>query len=401
MNRTFFLQFISVILIISGIIIFSYTTYMNSSKQSTVLVYNEKTMLAALWNNSKIMYLEPATGRTVDKQNNNITTSEGQSYTMLRAVWQSDQTTFDLAWKWTKANLRHLADPLFSWKWGIKPDGTYGIDITAGYQNSASDADSDIALALSMAAEKWQNKTYLDEAKVLISAIWEKEVEVILGKPYLLANDLEKLNKNSAIINPSYISPYSYRIFAKLDSAHDWNSLVGASYDLLDASTTQKLNTGSSANLPPDWITINKATGELTNTSADLSTNFSYDAIRTPWRVALDYQWYQEPRAKNYLSKLSKLADYWTQNGRLVSTYTHDGKPLTSDEVPAVYGATLGYFIVERHDLAKQIYDTKLKSLFDATENKWNTDLPYYSDEWAWFGMALYQNQLPNLATKL
>jgi endo-1,4-beta-D-glucanase Y len=40
-------------------------------------------------------YLEPGTNRTMDKDRNNITTSEGQSYTMLRAVWLGDKEMFD------------------------------------------------------------------------------------------------------------------------------------------------------------------------------------------------------------------------------------------------------------------------------------------------------------------
>ena len=82
-------------------------------------------------------------GRTVSNPVNSITTSEGQSYTMLRAVWQNDQNVFNTTWQWTKANLQRK-DFLFSWEWGRNPNGSYGIMTANNGQNTAADADCDI-----------------------------------------------------------------------------------------------------------------------------------------------------------------------------------------------------------------------------------------------------------------
>src|SRR5690606_5554171 len=68
--------------------------------------FSRKNMLQALWFNYKINYLEEDTFRSLDKQQGGITTSEGQSYTMLRAVWMDDKETFDRAWQWTKDNIQ-------------------------------------------------------------------------------------------------------------------------------------------------------------------------------------------------------------------------------------------------------------------------------------------------------
>ena len=121
------------------------------------IAFSPNTMLNALWQDYKKEYVENGTFRTIDRDRNNVTTSEGQSYTMLRAVWVGDKPTFDGAWGWTRTNLARPNDHLFSWLYGKKADGTYGILTDQGGNNTASDADSDIALALVMAYSRWQD----------------------------------------------------------------------------------------------------------------------------------------------------------------------------------------------------------------------------------------------------
>ena len=91
--------------------------------------------LEALWTSYQFHYIDA--GRVVSHDEDGITTSEGQGYAMLRAVWSNDEETFERVWAWTKQNLRVRGDHLFAWKY---KDGV--ID-----RNSATDADTDIALA--------------------------------------------------------------------------------------------------------------------------------------------------------------------------------------------------------------------------------------------------------------
>ncbi|MBI3889418.1 hypothetical protein HY312_02490 [Candidatus Saccharibacteria bacterium] len=402
MTKKFLIRFAAVLFIVVGLSIAAIAAFKSTDKVDQNLVFADRTLLSGLWDSYKKEYWEESTGRTLDKQQNDITTSEGQSYTMMRAVWQGDQTTFDKSWAWTKEQLRR-DDNLFAWRWGQKADGTYGVLTDQGGQNSASDADSDISLALMMAASKWQSKTYLDEAKKIIPSIWEEEVITVAGKPYLASNNLEKDSQQDAIINPSYISPYAYRLFAKVDKENDWMGLVDSSYELLNKSIDDNLDKTESANLPPDWIAMNKQTGVIGAIAgnANLTTNYSFDAMRTPWRLALDYKWYNEPRAKETLSKMSFLNKQWEDTGKIYSTYSHDGKTVKTDEVAEGYATALAYFAVVKPDVAKDIYDKKLKTLYDQNTNSWSQDMTYYGDNWAWLGIALYDNKLDNLAEKL
>ncbi len=129
-------------LIALAVIMLSVVWYKNSPHGGIPIIFSDKNMLGYLWDDYKAEYIEAGTGRAVDKQQGNITTSEGQSYTMLRAVWMDDKPTFDLAYKWTNENLKRKEDHLFAWLFGKKADGTYGVLTDKGGYNTASDADT-------------------------------------------------------------------------------------------------------------------------------------------------------------------------------------------------------------------------------------------------------------------
>jgi len=355
------------------------------------LVFSPTQMMGSLWSDYKLGYLED--NRTVDRQRDNVTTSEGQSYTMLRAVWMGDKETFDNAWQWTKDNLDRSEDRLSSWLFGQRADGTYGVLVDQGGYNSASDADQDMAMALIFAYARWQDERYMGDARAILADLWDKEVFMVQGRPYLAANDLEKFSPSTtAIVNPSYLAPYAYRIFATIDTTRDWAGLVDTSYEVIDASL-------SNEGLPPDWVRVDKRTGKVLAAGSDLPANFSYDALRTPWRLNLDWQWYGDERAVSILRKMTALEEQWRGEG-LLTPMSREGTPIGS-ESPALYGGTLGYFIVADAGLAKEVYEKKIQFLYDPNVNRFKERLSYYDDNWAWFGIGLYNKLLPNLAASI
>jgi endo-1,4-beta-D-glucanase Y len=395
---------LGIVLMCCAVIIFGLLWYRNRPGAAVPLVFSTRSMFETLWDNYKTNYIEKDTFRTINKQQDNITTSEGQSYTMFRAVEMDDQQTFDGALQWSKDNLWRKDDKLFSWLFGKDTDGKFRVLKDQGGYNSASDADVDIALALIFAYNRWHRDQYLGDAKSILKDIWDKEVVVINNIPYLTANNVEKFTSPRVIVNPSYFAPYAYRIFAKIDPAttengnRNWAALVDSSYSVLNEVTSASLNTGTSAHLPPDWIVIDKKTGEMSATGIEnLTTNFSFDALRVPWRIALDYAWNHEPRAKAYLDTLGFLRDEWVKKGQIAATYSHDGKVLNSAEVPAMYGASIGYFMISDPSDAEDVYNKKLKSLYNPDTNSWKKTLSYYDDNWAWFGIGLYNNYIKPL----
>src|SRR4051812_28890176 len=103
-------KIIGLSLIAAAIVIVVLVSYTNSASRQVPIVFSQKQLLTSLWESYKKEYLEPQTLRTLDKQQDNITTSEGESYTMLRAVWMDDRATFDASYQWSKDNLQHDND---------------------------------------------------------------------------------------------------------------------------------------------------------------------------------------------------------------------------------------------------------------------------------------------------
>lgn len=376
--------------------------FYNSSSRQIPVVFAPRTMLLSLWEGYKTAYLEPGTFRTLDRDRSNITTSEGESYTMLRAVWMDDKDVFDASWKWTKDNLKHDNDFLFAWLFGKDVTGKYKVLAGSGGENTASDADTDIALSLVLAYSRWKDPVYLNEARAVMDDIWKQEVVVIRGRPYMAANNIERESPSRIIVNPSYFSPYAYRTFAAVDSSHNWKGLIDTSYEVLLVSANSALDAKKSSGLPPDWIAIDRSSGAILPPSGtDLGTGYGYDAMRIPWRLALDYRFSQDSRAKEVLSRFSLLDSEWSRLGEIPAQHAHNGTVISPTESPAVYGGTLGYWIVTDPARAKEVYLSKLQILYNPDTEQWKKPLGYYEDNWVWFGMALYHNELPDLTSSL
>lgn len=391
---------VGALLVLLGGGAYAVVRHLDNPARATPIVYSNSALLLELWNNYKANNIEKSSNRTLDESQSNITTSEGQSYTMLRSVWMDDKKTFDDSWKFSKNNLQRKSDNLLSWKFGQKVDGSYGLLTDIGGQNTASDADVDTALSLLMAYSRWNDPAYLYQAKQMITGIWEQEVVMVAGKPVLAANDLEKMSKDSIVVNPSYFSPYSFKLFATADTKHDWTSLTNNSYNILTALSKSTLGSDKTSGLPPNWIKMNLITGAfIPNASPNLDTNYGYDALRTPFRLALDYQWNKDPRDKAVLENYSFLQATWNQDKSLKAVYKHDGNVNDNYETPAMYGGSIGYYLVVHPDTAKAVYKQKLQTLYSPDRQQWKIKLSYYDDNWAWFGIALSQNALPNLAS--
>jgi endoglucanase len=388
--RTVAILACSILLFLAGIVVWE--------KQTRYIpIFSDREMLEGLWHHYKKEFLEQGTSRTLDPERGDITTSEGQSYTMLRAVWMDDQETFDISWQWTKDNLQREDDYLFSWLFGRRQDGTFGVLDTPGAEHSASDADVDIALSLLLAYARWRKDSYYYDAIPIIEDIWEHNVVYVAGIPYLAANNIEKTSSSATVLlNPSYFAPFAYRIFAVVDKAHPWEMLVDSSYAVIEESISLPLGGTTPGVLPPDWVVINRINGELSaSTNTLLSTNYGFDALRTPWRIALDYKWSRDPRAKETLELFSFLQDEWKAHGRLSSTYSHHGEPLNAgEESLAMYGGAIGYLSVIDPKSANDLYQKKLVGEYDPAIFTWKNPMPYYATNIGWFGIALYRDFL-------
>jgi endo-1,4-beta-D-glucanase Y/4-amino-4-deoxy-L-arabinose transferase-like glycosyltransferase len=352
-------------------------------------VKNRDRILSSAWDTYKNKFIKD--GRVIDRPQENATTSEAQAYALLRAVWMDDQKTFDEVLAWTKINMQGT-DGMHAWMWQNGEIADKGF---------ATDADEDIALALLFAYNKWHEPQYLKDGKVIVNAVWNNAV-VNVGKEYYLTPGDWADKSNEIVMNPSYLSPATYKIFAQVDKKHPWTKVTDTSYKVLEACTKANLDTGKGV-LPPDWCSVNKNTLQVQKAATDPNgTLYGYDAFRVPWRVALDYQWYKDKRALAYLKSLTFLKDEWKKEKKLTAVYTHDGKVWEQYETAAAYAADLGYFSIVDRKTADVIYNEKVLKKFyeDKDRSYWEDPENYYIQNWAWFGTALYTNNLPNLWNK-
>jgi len=177
--------------------------------------------LSALWSFYKYTFLEH--GRVAARDEGGITTSEGQSYALLRAVWSGDRATFDEVWRWTREHLQvRKGDRLLAWKWS----GTV-VDL-----NSAADADVDVALALVLASRRFSDSRYQRDALELLDDVWRLETVAAGGRRWPVAG-----NWAAAELYPTlhvgYLAPHAYQVFAAVDARHPWQDLVANAYDVL------------------------------------------------------------------------------------------------------------------------------------------------------------------------
>lgn len=312
-------------------------------------------------------------GRVIDYRKNSITTSEGQSYALLRAVMINDKKTFEKVYNWTKNNLQRKDNDLLSWLWGEK-DGKYKVlDV-----NSATDADIDTAFALILASKKWRNPYYLSEAKKIIAAIWQYETVPTNGKRILTAGYDQ--SKGSILdVNPSYFAPYAFRTFAHYDK-NDWNGLIDDNYELV--TTTMNL---TDSKLPPNWARVNKVTGEISIDKSSKKSDFSYDAIRVFYRVYLDYKLNSEKRAKSILASLVFFITQWETKSTFYTNIKATGKLRDKHESIGSIAILLPGIKVYNKEVAKEVYDLKIEPSYK-NSGYWGLKQDYYGQNLVWFG---------------
>lgn len=327
-------------------------------------------------------------GQVIDPASQ-VTTSEGQSYAMLRAVWMDDEPTFRGVWQWTKDHFQfRKEDKLFSWKW----QDNKLIDF-----NNATDADEDIALALILAQRKWGSKDYLPAAKELLQSIWKECVVEVKERYYLLPiNHYVATQWNGYLFNPSYLSPAWYRIFAEIDQDHNWNKLANDSYLILNEINNQPDN---KIKMPANWYIVENGTGHLLSAKKVQGTEsdyFGFDAFRIFWRVALDRQWYRSQTADNYLRQASPfLTQYYQRHNSLPSLIKLDGQVVNPQSNISLNAGYLAVFMALKDQAqSEKFFREQIRAQYHSSEGYWHQPDDYYGNNWAWFATALYNGNL-------
>ncbi len=243
------------------------------------------------------------------------TVSEGIAYGLLIAVYMDQQELFDQLWRYEQQWL----DDRGLMHWYINAAGTEVLG-----SGAASDADEDMAFALIMADRQWGgngslDQSYHDIAQDMVRKVWENEI--IDGKGLIPGDGWGSWD----LMNISYFAPSHYRTFARFSENMGWNDVANTSYDVLEASL-QPEHGNSENGLVPAWSTGDGTPVGDAFEDKPSPTHYQYDSCRTPFRVGLDYCFYQHERAAQYLAKTSAFfAGIGAES--MTDGYELDGRP--------------------------------------------------------------------------
>lgn len=218
------------------------------------------------WESYKQHMVSPE-GRVIDRSTQQqITTSEGQSYALFFALVANDRDSFDRLLNWTRDNLAggDLASRLPAWQWGLDKTGQWQVLDP----NNASDADLWIAYSLLEAGRLWRRPDYLQLGN---HVLWRSAAQTLRKLPglglMLLPGDVGFESAQGWRLNPSYVPPQLFARFALI--APIWSEVAKNSRRLLID--------GSPKGFVPDWLIWQAGQGGIIEGQ---NAKGSYDAIR-------------------------------------------------------------------------------------------------------------------------
>jgi endoglucanase len=231
----------------------------------------------------------------------------------------------------------------------------------------------------------------LTAGRQLVDAVWEHEMVVLNGVPYVTAGDWADDGQIIAL-NPSYFAPYAYDIFRQVDQKHDWRCVIDSSYQVLFDASASPLGASGSAGLPPDWVGLDRASGELVPLRLDGNdtTRYGFDAARTYWRIALDQRWRGDGRAATYLRLAGFLQDEVQRDGVPRAVYRRDGTPLESTTSMVSTAGALAALQTLNPALANRLFAEQLVAgvTRTGTQVHWADPTDLYAQSWGWFATA-------------
>lgn len=326
----------------------------------------------------------------------NDTVSEGIAYGMLLAAYLDDQSTLDGLWNYYRTHLN--ANGVMHWRWD-ENNNLLG-------ENEATDAIEDAAIALIVADKKgWgsaagDGQTYSARANDLIGKIMT----------YFVTSENEPKPGDAnwdvweRTYNPSYIFGAYATVYADYTGDTRWDAIKDKEYQMLaslDSNYAGAANTG----LVPDWMYHNGTEWYGSEHICDVITwdtmgdgscrafEYSYDATRIGWRLAMDWQWHGDSRAGERLDRINAWAK--PKNGEIVNGYHLDGTEFATNQYPSGVKEVIGAFV-------GPIASASVKDSQSYQDTMWNKLVSlgqgsnYYSDAIRIINLAFLGGAMPH-----
>lgn len=303
------------------------------------------TVLEKTWAGVKARNIKPWSDGLVHRPKSETpgdAVSEGQAYGMILALYMNDQAGFNGVWDAAESRMWNDGNGFYDWRWNNGAITGSGL---------ATDADQDIALMLVFAnalVEKgiWtshkspKNVDYKARAQAILNTLWNKGVNDGNLRPGANWGGGGTCGSGASSwacgdhVNPGYFSPANYRVFKDFDPSHDWSKVVDKSYATIAKSP------GYAKGLLPDWMKLDGAYAsakDLGYNPFDVGQSFYKDAIRVHWRLAMDWLWFKETRAKTFLDNAYGFVE---ADPAKANFYRMDGSLVPAESTFALSGTT-------------------------------------------------------------
>ncbi len=266
-----------------------------------------------------VYYENPdGTAFIMDTGNNDVR-SEGMSYGMMISVQLDRREQFDKLWEWSKRHMAYEAgtpwDGYFCWQ--CRTDGTK----TGG--SNASDGELYFVTALFLAAERWNEPRYAEDANSILHKIMNKD-----GDATGVYNLYNRDNHQITFVpdrNGHMFSDPSYHLPAFLDK---WSRCAASEHDFWkEAATAARKHLMDSSHpdtgLYPDYSEYDGRGYRWPHAGYDTSI-YMYDAIRCAMNVGMDYYLCGADKA-NQAAAMKRLLTFFKNDGFRHSHFALDG----------------------------------------------------------------------------
>lgn len=332
--------------------------------------------------------------------------SEAPAYALKLAVQMNDQTTFDLVENFCYNTMRRGANSeitavtLMGWLIDLETHGTNIADT-----NWATDGDIDRAVALFWAHARWGSAgtiNYKARALAILDDIRTYSANTDNSMAFILPYD-GLVGDASYRINPSYLDPSAFRLFAYYDTANTtfWNQAVDGTYFIIEESTDNAGSLATTAGLPTEWLIYNSSTNEVESSTGD--DEYGFNAFRVLYRLYWDYIFYGSTEASTWLA--GAIADFfhseYDTNGDIDATYDHDGTNPSGYDLEYFYWASYYALLVGSKATASTVLSTELANAYsdDGVDAQY-FDTGYYPSFWNFIAQLRADGELTNyLAT--
>lgn len=252
-----------------------------------------------------------------------VTTSEAHGYGMIifalmAGFDDSARVYFDGMVNLYDLHRSIINDNLMSWV----------IDPVNGNSDGATDGDMDIAYSFLLASNQWGNDgliKYKAKADSIINLGLKGDDVRKSGSKRTTLGDWDGSAFNT---RPSDWMADHMRAYYAFTKDHFWLQAADTVYSLINQITS---NYSSSTGLMPDFVVNMIPTpAEPDFLEAQTDGDYSWNACRFPWRIAVDYAHYGTEAAKEHLNKMLNWLKNTTNNDpeKIVAGYKLDGSKL-------------------------------------------------------------------------